>query len=214
VVGWVVAQAVDDMRDGAAGANGILLVPPVPPAPGLRFDIAALLPNRDHNADLIDLLADLGTAPIGPPVFAGILAGDPFLPEIRLLQALRSANIIGVANLPSIGQFGSAFEAHMDQVASGVGREFEVLERFGAAGLRTAAMIVSPHHAERAVSIGADPIIVAPDASLLEDEPGKCADAVTRTATAVREYRPDVGLLYWTGSAEPRLERFQRFLNR
>lgn len=206
MAGWVLAQSAKDVRDSGRGADGVLLLPPVPMVEGLRFDVAALLPNRDHNADLIDLLAAIGSVPTGPPMFAGILASDPFLPEVRLLTAFRSAGVVGVANLPSIGQLGPAFESHMDQVASGVGREIDVLERFAAAGLRAAAVVVDPAHAERAVSIGADPIIVAPDASLIDDEPARCTDSVRRTAAAIRERAPGIGLLYWTGRAQTHLQ--------
>lgn len=118
-----------------------ILLPDIAPIAGLPIELAGLLPNRDHNEDMLrglDALAgDLGD----PAPLVGLFAADPFLRVNRLAKRLAAQGLRDVVNLPSVAQYGADYSLTLNSLGIGPLHEIETLAQFKALGFRVSVAI-------------------------------------------------------------------------
>src|SRR5687768_947227 len=109
---WSLFTEAQDGRLAALEAS-IVVAPPIPNS-SLTPLLSALLPNRDHNDDLMQQLALLreNTAR-AQPIFS-VFAADPFIKVKRLAQRLRAKGYERVINWPTTAQYGPEFCRALD----------------------------------------------------------------------------------------------------
>lgn len=104
----------------------LLLWPEISTIAGLPASLSALLPNRNHNAVLADLIATLPLADETPHV-APLFLADPFFNLKSYSTLLKTHGIRRVAALPSVQQYGASFETTLDRLHLGLKREQDML---------------------------------------------------------------------------------------
>lgn len=100
-----------------------LYVPAIEPVGNLPYELAGLLPNREHSRDLMALIANLPDNRCGHDAVVGVFAVDPFLNCKRVADHLLAKGYRLVANLPPAASYGAEFLATLDKVASGKAQE-------------------------------------------------------------------------------------------
>ena len=100
-----------------------LLVPPIAALGRLPYELAGLLPNREHSQDLMALIDGLPENRYGHRAVVGVFAADPFLNSKRVAERLVAKNYLEVTNIPPVAGYGSEFLATLDKVASGRAQE-------------------------------------------------------------------------------------------
>jgi hypothetical protein len=96
-----------------------LHVPAIEPVGGLPYELAGLLPNREHSWDLMALIDELPENRFGHRSVVGVFAADPFLNCKRIAAHLIAKGYDQVTNIPPAAGYGSEFLATLDKVASG-----------------------------------------------------------------------------------------------
>ncbi|WP_102868306.1 phosphoenolpyruvate hydrolase family protein [Pseudovibrio exalbescens] len=110
----------------AKGTAPALLWPEISTIAGLPASLSALLPNRNHNAVLADLIARLPPADETPHL-APLFLADPFFNLKSYSTLLKTHGIRRVAALPSVQQYGASFETTLDRLHLGLQREQDML---------------------------------------------------------------------------------------
>lgn len=170
--------------------------------------LAALLPIGDANAIVLELAREIVPRAGTTPVLAGVSASDPFRPLPTLLAEIRSAGYSGVQNFPTVGLYGEAFQASLDDIGMGFDREISLVRAANAAGLYTAPFVFSSAQSVAMVDAGADAIVPhlgltaggATGASRVLSI-GDAAERVATIAEAARHIRADVTVLFHGGPA-------------
>lgn len=126
--------------------------------PWLPYEIGLLLPGP-QSAGPAAMPADIpGNAALG------VFLSNPLLNIGKLVEAVTSAGVRWVANLPTVAQHDPEFRGHLEDVGLGYGRETAGLRTLREAGLKTIAAVATAEDAESA-AIDADMILVVPDVS-------------------------------------------------
>ena len=112
-----------------------LYVPPVEPLGLLPYELAGLMPNRDHKYDLMALIDDLPPNRLGDRAVVGVFAADPFLNCKQIAVHLLGKGYSRVSNIPPVAGYGPEFLATMDNVQSGRVREQRTLTQMRQLGL-------------------------------------------------------------------------------
>ena len=165
--------------------TGDIVLPPIRRSPHLPIELSGLMPNRDHNGDLVTEIERLPHCLAGErPVF-GILAADPFLRIDQVAERLRGKGYGDLANLPSVGQYGAAFRMVLTDLKVGPAREREVLRHFAELGFAISTAIA--HEEDIAPALALDPayLFVVPSFDLWVDggvDSGAILDLCAETA--------------------------------
>lgn len=178
-------------RDGAAVRA--VLMPSISVLAGLPLSLAGLLPNRDHNSDLLDGLRDWSGGCAGDADVAGVFAGDPLLPVERISNALLARGIHDVVNLPSVAQHGRSEARVFDEPGIGRAREFEMMHRLASRGLRVSVAVTGSEDLSLALALDPRLVFVVPDFSWLADGQSlgqRLAQTCSVVAAAVRGLSP------------------------
>lgn len=112
-----------------------LYVPRIEPVGGLPYELAGLLPNREHSLDLMALIDDLPENASGSHSVVGVFAADPFLNCKRVADRLIAKGYDQVTNIPPVAAYGFEFLATLDKVASGQAQEQRNIEQLLDRGL-------------------------------------------------------------------------------
>lgn len=116
-------------------ADGVLYVPMIEPVGSLPYELAGLLPNREHNRDLMALINDLPENRAGRRSLIGVFAADPFLNCKQIAARLLAKGYRQVTNIPPVAGYGAEFLATLDKVSSGGVQEQRNLGQLAAHGL-------------------------------------------------------------------------------
>ena len=135
--------------------TGDIVLPPIAGAAGLPLELAGLMPNRDHNGDLLREVESLPHCLPGQRPVIGILAADPFLRIDQLADRLAGKGYRDVANLPSVSQYGAAFRPLLNDLNVGPAREIGVLNEF--AKLAFSVSVAVAHNDDIAPALGLAP---------------------------------------------------------
>lgn len=100
-----------------------LFVPSIAAVGRLPYELAGLLPNREHSRDLMALIDGLPENRYGHRAVVGVFAADPFLNSKRVAERLVAKKYLEVANIPPVAGYGAEFMATLDKVASGKAQE-------------------------------------------------------------------------------------------
>ena len=170
--------------------------------------LAALLPIGDANAIVLDLASEIAPLAGTTPVLVGVCASDPFRPVPALLAEIRAAGYSGVQNFPTVGLYGSALQASLDDIGMGFDREIDLVTAARAADLYTAPFVFSPDQAVAMVNAGADAIVphlgLTTGGAIGANRVLSTVEAAERVATiadAARHIRADVTVLFHGGPA-------------
>lgn len=149
--------------------TGDIVLPPIGSAPNLSLELSGLLPNRDHNGDLLREVEILPHCLPGQRPVIGILAADPFLRIDQLADRLAQKGYRDVVNLPSVSQYGAAFRPLLNDLKVGPAREISVLREF--AGLGFAVSVAVAHNDDIAPALALVPafLFVVPSFDLWRD---------------------------------------------
>ncbi len=175
--------------------------------------MAALLPIGDANAIVLELAREIMPLAGTIPVLAGVCASDPFRPASALLSEIRAAGYSGVQNFPTVGLYGSAFQASLDDIGMGFDREIGLVREARALDLYTAPFVFSPDQAMAMVNAGADAVVahlgLTAGGEIGASRVLSAEDAAERVATiadAARHIRADVTVLFHGGPANNPVE--------
>lgn len=113
----------------------LLFLPPVESVGNLPYELAGLLPNREHNRDLMTLIGDLPENRVGDRAVVGVFTADPFLNCKQIAARLAAKGYGRVANIPPVAGYGAEFLATLDNVRSGQVREERTIEQMRGLGL-------------------------------------------------------------------------------
>lgn len=139
-----------------------ILCPPLRPLTRLSPLLSGLVPNRDHNTDLLAAVEKLRECE-GPrqPVFS-IFTADPFIHGKPIGRALLKKGYRRVANWPTTAQYGADFVAILQSVDLGPTRECEMLRGFAGHGLTICAVVCLPETTEHFMALQPEVLFVAP----------------------------------------------------
>lgn len=98
------------------------LWPAISVSGSLPRSLAALLPNRNHNADAFAKLNTLAAAEAAKFVLPLFLA-DPFLNVRTIVRVLQGWDGLRLAALPSVDQYGADFGKSLESLGVGTTRE-------------------------------------------------------------------------------------------
>lgn len=120
-----------------------LFVPAIEPVGNLPYELAGLLPNREHSNDLMAVIDGLPENSSGERSVVGVFAADPFLNCKRVADRLLAKGYHQVANIPPVAGFGTEFIATLDKVASGQVQEQRNLGQLVERGLSVLPAVVA-----------------------------------------------------------------------
>ena len=146
--------------------TGDVVLPAIGRAPDLPLELSGLMPNRDHNGDLVREVEGLPHClPDQRPVI-GILAADPFLRIDQLAARLAEKGYRDVANLPSVTQYGAAFRPLLNGLDVGPAREVRVLREFTRLGFAVSAAVAHSDDIAPALDLAPACLFVVPSFDL------------------------------------------------
>jgi predicted TIM-barrel enzyme len=124
-------------------------------------DLLGCLPITNVNGQLIDYLATPGARPETID-FACVFGADPFYDAAQLVEDLRTANISGIANLPSLGILEGRFAEVMSASGFDFQRELQCLGFAKRQGLRVSAFVWNEQQGVASLQAHADQLVVHP----------------------------------------------------
>lgn len=119
----------------AADGERLLYVPCIEQVGNLPYELAGLLPNRDHKKDLMTLIDNLPENSLGKGAVVGVFAADPFINCKQIAMHLTAKGYNQVSNIPPVAGYGPEFLTTMDNVQSGRVREQRAISQMKELGL-------------------------------------------------------------------------------
>ena len=165
---WRRATEPEPVLRPAPGCR-ILFTPRVEPVGNLPYELAGLLPNRNHNQDLMTLIDELPENRSGDRAVVGVFAADPFLNCKQLASHLADKGYHRAANIPPVAGYGAEFLTTLDIVESGRIREQQNLERLVEHGLTVCPAVASRECLPYALAWSPDLIWVSPGFDMYRD---------------------------------------------
>ncbi|MBE0532332.1 MAG: phosphoenolpyruvate hydrolase family protein [Rhodospirillales bacterium] len=149
--------------------TGDVVLPAIRHAPGLSLELSGLMPNRDHNGDLLQAVERMPHCPSGECPVIGILAADPFLRIDQLADRLAEKGYRNLANLPSVTQYGGAFRTILNDLDVGPAREIKVLGEFARLGFAVSVAVAHIDDVSVAFALAPACLFVVPSFDLWRD---------------------------------------------
>lgn len=116
----------------------------------------AFLPYDDANLLTLGLLPPIVERAGDVPVIAGLGAHDPRRSLARIVGEAAANGASGITNEPFVGIYGPELRAELEAAGYGFGREVELLETAGRAGLLTLGWAFDDEEVRRLVGAGVD----------------------------------------------------------
>lgn len=165
-----------------------LYVPTIEPVGGMPYELAGLLPNREHSRDLMALIDGLPENSSGSLSVIGVFAADPFLNCKRVAERLIAKGYDQVTNIPPVAAYGVEFLATLDKVASGQAQERRNIKQLLDRGLSVSPAVAGIDGLPTALSWLPRRLWVVPSFDMWQGETinadlllGLCRDVVHRT---------------------------------
>jgi hypothetical protein len=169
-----------------------LHVPTIEPVGALPYELAGLLPNREHSRDLMALIDNLPENSFGQQSVVGVFAADPFLNCKRVADHLIAKGYAQVANIPPAAGYGSEFLATLDKVASGQAQEQRNIAQLVDRGLSVSPAVAAIDGLPAALAGSPHRLWVAPSFDMWQGSAisadlllGLCREVASRTAIPV-----------------------------
>jgi predicted TIM-barrel enzyme len=171
-----------------------LVTPGIPKSP-LTPLLAGLLPNRNHNDDLVrDLQAIPPAGRSAQPVFS-VFAADPFIEGKRVAYWLLAKGYRRVVNWPTTAQYESDFCAALDSVNLGPRQEYECLSRLADRGLSISLALASPDEAAQCERLKPEMIFFTPSFELWSNGALRSAELLRRCKALARALRRETPII-------------------
>lgn len=148
-----------------------LFLPAIERVGGLPYELAGLLPNREHSRDLIAMIDSLQPNCAGSLSVVGIFAADPFLDCKRVADHLIAGGYGHVANIPPAAGYGWEFLETLDKVGAGQDQEKQNLIQLANRGLSISPAVTSLDHLDAALSWEPSMVWVVPGFDTWQQEP-------------------------------------------
>ena len=206
--------------------TGDIVLPPIFRAADLPIELSGLMPNRDHNGDLLLALEHMPRCRSGERPVIGILAADPFLRIDQFADRLAEKGYRDVANLPSVTQYGGSFRAVLNDLNVGPAREVTVLAAFARLGFAVSVAIAHNDDIAPALALSPAHLFVVPSFDLWAGRrarsrwtarvlrPGGRASPEGRPRNADRPVREPHGDIHRRGPRRRRRRRSSRLTPR
>ncbi len=146
--------------------SGDVVLPAIRRAPGLSVELSGLMPNRDHNGDLLQAVERMPHCLSGECPVIGVLAVDPFLRVDQLADRLGEKGYRDLANLPSVSQYGGAFRPVLNDLNVGPEREAKVLGEFAGLGFTVSVAVAHIDDIAPALALNPARLFVIPSFDL------------------------------------------------
>jgi predicted TIM-barrel enzyme len=171
-----------------------LIAPPIPRS-SLTPLLSGLLPNRDHNDDLMRGLDRLprGSA-ASQPLFA-VFAADPFIEGKRIAYRLLGKGYKRIVNWPTTAQYGAKFSAELDSVNLGPRQEYEKLSSFAHRGLSISVAVCTEEAAPELTRLKPEFVFLAPTFALWVNGWMRSKDLLVRCAALADSTRGEVPIV-------------------
>lgn len=172
-----------------------LIAPPLPDS-SLTPLLSGLLPNRNHNEDLLHALdrlpkrAGAGTQ----PVFS-VFAADPFLEGKQIAQRLLEKGYQRIVNWPTSAQFGPEFAGALDSVRLGPRQEYENLLRLAGRGLSISVAVCSAEAAVEFSRLKPEIVFLAPTFESWSNGKMRGRDLLQRCAALASAMSDDIPIV-------------------
>ena len=150
--------------------SGDVVLPAIRRAPGLSVELSGLMPNRDHNGDLLQAVERMPHCLPGECPVIGILAADPFLRIDQLADRLAEKGYWNLANVPSVTQYGVTFRTILNDLDVGPAREIKVLGEFARLGFAVSVAIAHIDDVAVALALAPACLFVVPSFDLWRDQ--------------------------------------------
>ena len=134
----------------------VRVLPPIP------VQLSGLVPNRDHNAELLTALRTAPRALGGQQPSFGIFAADPFLRPAALSSEVLRIGRCRVINFPTVAQFGLSFSETAGSVEQGVASELHNLDAFKHAGCDIGIALCDAENLTVALALDPTYVMVCP----------------------------------------------------
>jgi hypothetical protein len=149
--------------------TGDIVLPPIRCAPDLSVELSGLMPSRDHNGDLLQIVERAPHCLPGDHPVIGILAADPFLRIDQLADRLADKGYRDLANLPAVSQYGAAFRPILNGLNVGPAREAKVLKEFARLGFAVSVAVAHVDDVAPALALAPTRLFVVPSFDLWRD---------------------------------------------
>jgi hypothetical protein len=136
----------------------------------MPYELAGLLPNREHGVDLMALIDGLPENAAGARSVIGMFLADPFLNCKRIADRLLAKGYDQVTNLPPAASYGSEFLSTLDKVACGQVQEQRHIDRLVARGLSFSPALAAVDHLPVALSGSPRRLWVVPSYDMWQGE--------------------------------------------
>lgn len=177
-----------DRVDDHEKTVGRLYVPAIEPVGDLPYELAGLLPNREHSKDLMSLIDGLPDNKDGDRSVVGVFAADPFLNCKQVADHLINKGYHQVANIPPIAGYGSVFLETLDKVSAGKAQENKTIRQFVDRGLSVAPAVATIECLNHVLAWSPRRLWIVPCFSEWQDEAmhaerllERCSDVAQRT---------------------------------
>ncbi len=169
-----------------------MIVPAIEPMGDLPYDLAGLLPNREHGRDLLAMIDSLPPNKAGSLSVVGVFAADPFLNCRRIAHRLLAKGYDQVANIPPVAAYGSEFLATLDKVGAGRAQEQHNIKQLAECGLSVSPAVAALDDLSVGVAGSPGRLWVVPSFDMWEGTAlnpdrllGLCREIVQRTEVPV-----------------------------
>lgn len=182
--------------------TGDIVLPAIRRAPDLPAELSGLMPNRDHNGDLLQTIERMPRCLPGERPVIGVLAADPFLRIDQLADRLAEKGYRDLANLPSVGQYGAAFRPILNDLNVGPAREAKVLGEFAGLGFAVSVAVAHIDDASAALALGPARLFVVPSFDLWRDDrldPDGLLTLCDQVAKLRRRETPEIPIILFAG---------------
>ena len=160
--------------------------------------LSGLLPNRDHNEELVrDLRVIPRNRAAAQPIFA-VFAADPFIEGKQITQTLFEKGYRRIVNWPTTAQYGREFSEALDSVNLGPRQEYENLQRLADRGLSISLAVCTADRAMDVASIRPEIVFLAPTFDLWVNGKMRSSELLRRCAALARVVQGSVPIVLMT----------------
>lgn len=124
--------------------------------------VCGTLPYGSANQTVQQMCENLPLSSFSVPVYAGVCGTDPTSLMAPYLKHLRSLNVYGVQNFPTVGFETGRFRASIESMNLGIRHEFNMLSSAQKLGLDIMPIVCSVNEAIEVLSLSPKKIIIHP----------------------------------------------------
>ena len=180
---WRRITHFNQVDDHAETAHRLYL-PAIEPVGDLPYELAGLLPNREHRKDLMSLIDGLPDNQGDDRSVVGVFAADPFLNCKQVADHLIDKGYHHVANIPPVAGYGNEFLSTLDKVSAGTAQENKNISQLVDRGLSIFPALTTSDCLKQVSAWSPRRLWIVPDFNLWQGKAGR-AQRLMETCRAV-----------------------------